>query len=83
MKTGHGKRAARWAPFKWVNTTLGNIKTSIAGTYYHVSAKHARSYLASFAWRFNRPYQLDTLTERLMWASLVAKPRPYQLIVAG
>ena len=26
MATGSGKRAASWAPFKWVNTCLGNIK---------------------------------------------------------
>ena len=34
MATGSGKRAASWAPFKWVNTCLGNIKTAIAGTYH-------------------------------------------------
>src|SRR5215212_9719826 len=45
MATGSGKRAAGWAPFKWVNTTLGNIKTAIVGTYHHVSAKHAQQYL--------------------------------------
>jgi transposase-like protein len=83
MKTGHGKRAARWTPFHWVNTTLGNIKTALAGTYHHVSPKHAQRYLASFAWRFNRRYQLDTLTERLMWAGLHAKPHPYRVITAG
>ena len=43
MATGSGKRAASWAPFKWVNTCLGNIKTALAGTYHHVSAKHAQS----------------------------------------
>ena len=53
-------------PFTWVNTALGNIKTALAGTYHHVSAKHAQRYLTSFAWRFNRRYQLDTLTERCM-----------------
>jgi ISXO2 transposase-like protein len=32
MVTGSaGKQAARWAPFKWVNTALGNIKTALAG----------------------------------------------------
>ena len=51
MVTGSGKRAANWAPFRWVNTTLGNIKTALAGTYHHVSAKHAQSYLTSFAYR--------------------------------
>ena len=47
----------------WVNTALGNIKTALAGTYHHISAKHAQRYLSSFAWRFNRRFQLDTLTE--------------------
>ena len=31
----------------WVNTALGNIKTALAGTYHHVSPKHAQRYLAS------------------------------------
>ena len=47
--TGSGKRAAGWTPFKWVNTVLGNSKTALAGTYRHVSAKHAQAYLTSFA----------------------------------
>ncbi len=51
--------------------------------HYHVSNKHAQRYLDSFAWRFNRFYQLDTTTERLMWAALRAKPRPYRVMIAG
>ena len=47
--TGSGKRAAEWSPFKWVNTTLGNVKAAITGTYRHVSPEHAGRYLASFA----------------------------------
>src|SRR5215211_8096587 len=47
MATGVGKRAASWAPFKWVNTVLGNVKSAIVGTYRHVSPKHAQSYLTS------------------------------------
>jgi hypothetical protein len=39
-----------------MNMTLGNVKTALAGTYHHVSAKHAQCYLASFAWRFNHRY---------------------------
>jgi ribosomal protein L37AE/L43A len=83
MTTGSGRQAARWAPFKWVNTTLGNIKTALAGTHHHVSAKHAQRYLASFAWRFNRRYQLDSLTERLIWAAARTNPHPYHAIIAG
>ena len=83
MVTGSGPQAAKWAPFKWVNTTLGNIKTALVGTYHHVSAKHAQRYLASYAWRFNRRYQLDSLTERFAYACARTAPHPYRVIIAG
>jgi hypothetical protein len=67
----------------WVNTTLGNIKTALTGADHHLSTKHAQHSLASFARRFNRRYQLDTMTERLTWAALQAKPRPYRVVIAG
>ena len=46
MVTGGGKRAAGWSPFRWVNTTLGNVKAAITGTYRRVSPEHAGRYLA-------------------------------------
>jgi len=82
MVTGAGKRAAGWTPFRWVNTTLGNIKTAIAGTCHHVSPKHAPSYLASYAYRFNRRRQLDSIVERLAWAAVRTAPQPYRVITA-
>ena len=87
MVTGSGKPAAKWAPFRWVNATLGNIKTVIAGSYHHVSAKHAQSYLTSFAYRFNRsaaplPIQLDRIVQRLVWAAAHTAPHPYRVIAA-
>ena len=82
MATGTGEKAASWTPFRWVNTTLGNIKTAIAGTYHHVSAKHAQSYLASFAYRFNRRFQLDSIVERLAWAATRTAPHPYRVVTA-
>src|SRR5215216_4449355 len=82
MATGAGKKAANWTPFKWVNTTLGNVKTAITGTYHHVSAKHAQSYLTSFAYRFNRRFQLDSIVQRLAWAATRTAPQPYRVIVA-
>ena len=39
MVTGSGPQAAKWVPFQWVNTALGNIKTALVGTYHHVSAE--------------------------------------------
>jgi transposase-like protein len=82
MRTGSGRQAARWAPFKWVNTALGNIKTALAGTYHHVSPKHAQRYLSSFAWRFNRRFDLDTLVQRLAWAAAHTTPHPYRVVIA-
>ena len=82
MTTGAGRQAARWAPFRWVNTVLGNIKTALVGTYRHVSAKHAQRYLSSFAYRFNRRSELDSIVQRLAWAATRTAPHPYRVIVA-
>ena len=82
MITGSGPQAAKWVPFTWVNTALGNIKTALAGTYHHVSAKHAQSYLTSFAYRFNRRFQLDSIVERLAWAAVHTAPQPYRVVVS-
>jgi transposase-like protein len=82
MITGSGKRAAGWSPFRWVNTSLGNIKTALVGTYHHVSPKHAQSYLASYAYRFNRRRQLDSIVERLAWAAVRTAPQPYRVVTA-
>ena len=82
MRTGSGRQAARWSPFRWVNTCLGNIKTGIVGTYHHVSAKHAQSYLASYAYRFNRRHRLDSIVQRLAWAAAHTAPQPYRVVIA-
>ena len=52
------------ASFKWVNTTLGNIKSAITGTYRKIGPDMPERYLASFAWRYNRRYQLQTMIPR-------------------
>jgi hypothetical protein len=81
--TGSGKRAAGWSPFKWVNTTLGNVKAAITGTYRRVSPEHAGRYLGSFAWRFNRRFQLDSLIPRLVHSAVRTAPLPYRALVAS
>jgi hypothetical protein len=82
MATGAGKRAASRAPFKWVDTVLGNVKSAIVGTYRHVSPRHARGYLTSFAYRFNRRHKLDSTVQRLAWAAAHTGPQPYRAIIA-
>jgi hypothetical protein len=83
MATGGGKRAATWSPFRWVNTALGNVKAAITGTYRQISPKHAGRYLGSFAWRYNRRFQLDSLIPRLVHSAVRTVPLPYATFIAG
>jgi hypothetical protein len=83
MVTGSGRRAAQWSPFKWVNTTLGNVKAAITGTYRRISPEHAGRYLGSFAWRHNRRFQLDSLVPRLVHSAVRTDPLPYATLIAS
>jgi hypothetical protein len=62
---------------------LGNIKAAIVGTYRQVSPKHAGRYLASFAKRFNRRFQLDTMLPRFLHSAARTDPMPYRMLVTG
>jgi transposase-like protein len=83
MVTGGGRRAAQWSPFTWVNTTLGNVKAAVTGTYRRISPEHAGRYLASYAWRPNRRSQLGSLIPRLVHGAVRTAPLPYATLVAG
>jgi transposase-like protein len=56
-----GNKPLQDSTFKWVNTVLGNVKCALVGTYRAISDKHAPRYLASFAYRFNRRFNLGNL----------------------
>lgn len=63
--------------FGWVNTLLGNLKTSFSGAYHAFNfARYGTRYLAAFAYRFNRRFHLDTLPARLLAAAAAIGPRP-------
>ena len=66
-----------------MNTTLGNIKAAIVGTYHQLGPAHAPRYLASFAWRFNRRFQLDSMLVRFVHSAARTQPLPYRVLVAG
>jgi transposase-like protein len=83
IRTGGGRAAAQGSAFKGVNTTLGNIKAAIAGTYRRLSPEHAGRDLGSFAWRHNRRFQLDSLIPRFVQAATRTAPLPYRVLVAG
>ena len=61
--------------FKWVNTVLGNLKTTLAGTFHALKyRKYAGHYLAAFAYRFNRRFDLRGLVARLVVDMARCKP---------
>lgn len=67
--------------FSWVNTLLGNLKTSFGGAYHAFDfAKYGARYLGAFAYRFNRRFHLDTLPSRLLVAAIAVGPRPERWI---
>ena len=66
--------------FKWVNTTLANIKSAITGTYRAVRDKHVPRYLAEFEYRFNPRYDLAAMMPRLGYVALRTPPMPYRLL---
>ncbi|MBK1718128.1 IS1595 family transposase [Thiocystis violacea] len=67
--------------FRWINTLLGNLKTSFGGAYHAFDfAKYGARYLAAFAYRFNRRFHLETLPIRLLVAATTTGPRPERWI---
>ena len=78
--TGSGRKPALVPAFKWVNTTLANIKSAITGTYRAVRDKHVPRYLAEFEYRFNRRYDLAAMMPRLGYVAVRTPPMPYRLL---
>jgi transposase-like protein len=53
--------------FQWINTVLGNLKTSLAGALHAFNyRKYADSYLSAFAYRFNHRFNLRGLVVQLV-----------------
>ena len=61
--------------FRWINTVLGNLKTSLNGTFHAFNFdKYARRYLGGHCFRFNRRFSLAEMTERIANAVCCCKP---------
>ncbi|RQW82215.1 MAG: IS1595 family transposase [Methylococcus sp.] len=72
-----GRKPKDLPEFNWVNTILGNLKTSFGGAYHAFDfAKYGTRYLAAFVYRFNRRFHLETLPHRLLAAAVAIGPRP-------
>jgi transposase-like protein len=71
-----GRKPKDLPEFQWINTVLGNLKTSLSGTYHAFRfSKYAARYLGAFAYRFNRRFDLATLPQRLLIAAVHCRPR--------
>ena len=82
--TGGGAASAKLPQFRAINTLLGNLKTSLSGTYHAFDfAKYAHRYLAEVQYRFNRRFNLASILARLLRAASVTSPRPAQFIRAA
>ena len=68
--TGGGAASVKHPSFLAVNTALGNIKTSVSGTYHAFGfRKYAHRYLGQVQYLFNHRFDLSQVLERLARAS--------------
>ena len=82
--TGGGAVSAKHPSFLAVNTVLGNIKTSLAGTYHAFGfQKYAHRYVGQVQYLFNRRFNLRTILERLARAASQASPCPMRVVRAA
>ena len=82
--TGGGVASAKHSSFLAVNTVLGNIKTSLAGTYHAFGfQKYAHRYLGQVQYLFNRRFDLRAILQRLARAASQALPCPMRLVRAA
>ena len=76
-----GRKPKELPMFHWVNTVLGNVKSSLSGAYHAFGFdKYAERYLGAIAYRFNRRFDLHALPNRLLVAAVASGPRPERWI---
>ena len=82
--TGGGAASAKHPSFQAVNTALGNLKTSLAGTYHAFGFdKYGHRYLGQVQYLFNRRFDLRSILARLAQAACHAQPTPLHAIRAA
>jgi hypothetical protein len=74
---GKKRKSTEMECFTWINTILGNLKTSVSGTYHAFDfEKYASRYLSDAQYRFNRRFDLSTMLPRLISAAAGIGKRP-------
>jgi hypothetical protein len=75
--TGGGASSARHPSLLAINTVLGNLKTSISGTYHAFAfRKYASHYLGQAPFLFNHRFDLQTVLAKLATAACRCAARP-------
>ena len=77
---GNSKDPEKTARLHWVNTILGNLKTSLKGTFHKLSPNHLNRHLATFVYRFNRRYNLEKMISRFIYTALRTTPFPRKFV---
>ena len=73
---GKQRKSIDMPSFQWINTILGNLKTSINGTYHSFNfQKYGYRYLSETQYRFNRRFNLTTILPRLLRAAVTTGKR--------
>ena len=76
-----GRKPKEVPELRWINTVLGNLKTSLSGCYHAFDfQKYAARYLAAFSYRFNRRFDLRTLHQRLIITAASTSQHPMRVI---
>lgn len=79
---GKNRKSTDIACFNWVNTILGNLKTSISGTYHAFDfEKYGTRYLAEVQYRFNQRKDLRGMLSRLITAAATTGKHPERLLI--
>ena len=70
-----GKHPNDLPQIRWINTLLGNLKTSFSGTLHAFNFdKYARRYLGGYCFRFNPGSSMAGMTERIANAVCCCMP---------
>jgi len=80
---GGGRASVEEPKFYWVNTILGNLKSTFRGIYHAVRPKYMQRYLAEFQYRFNRRFDLCNFIPRLAYVALRTPPMPERFLKLG
>jgi transposase-like protein len=77
---GGGRASVEKQELYWVNTVLGNLKSSLRSTYHAIRPQYAQRYLSEFQYRFNRRFDLRQMIPRLAFVALRTPPMPERLL---